>query len=119
MGQSTRGIYPEKDGLWEVDKWKRGTRFRQCGFQSYAEAESWLIRQLNDQREAMIHGSRVDRTFDQAAAHYITLHEAKTSLETEIFMLNSELGWIVVCRSFPNDGSNSIFFAEDFAHHIP
>lgn len=94
MGQSTRGIYPEKNGLWEVDKWKRGTRFRQCGFQSYAEAESWLIRQLNDQREAMIHGSRVDRTFDQAAAHYITLHEAKTSLETEIFMLNSVMPYI-------------------------
>jgi hypothetical protein len=32
MGQRTRGIYPCEDGSWEVDKWWRGTRFRQCGF---------------------------------------------------------------------------------------
>lgn len=89
MGQTTRGIYPEKNGLWQVDKWKWGTRFRQCGFQSFDAAESWLIRQLNEKREAMLHGTRIGRTFDQAAAHYITLNEAKASLETEIYMLNS------------------------------
>lgn len=94
MGQSTRGVYPDKNGLWQVDKWKWGTRFRQCGFQSFGEAESWLIRRLNEKREAMLHGLRIGRTFDQAAAHYISLHEDKASLETEIFMLSSVMPYI-------------------------
>ena len=52
MGQNTRGIYPEKNGLWQVDKWKRGTRFRQRGFTSFDEAERWLIKELGAAREA-------------------------------------------------------------------
>ena len=89
MGQNTRGIYPEDNGLWQVDKWKRGTRFRQRGFESFDEAERWLITQLADQREVLVHGRRASYTFNQAAAHYIDLHGQKASLETEIFMLQS------------------------------
>ena len=94
MGQNTRGIYPEDNGLWQVDKWKRGTRFRQRGFESFDEAERWLITQLADQREVLVHGQRATYTFDQAAAHYIGLHEHKASLETEIFMLTSVMPYI-------------------------
>lgn len=94
MGQNTRGIYPEDNGLWQVDKWKRGTRFRQRGFESFDEAERWLITQLADQREVLVHGQRATYTFDQAAAHYISLHEQKASLETEIFMLTSVMPYI-------------------------
>lgn len=89
MGQKTRGIYPDTNGLWQVDKWKRGTRFRQRGLASYDEAERWLIAQLAAQREVLVHGQRTVATFDQAAAHYISLHEHKASLETEIYMLKS------------------------------
>lgn len=89
MGQTTRGIYPDDNGLWQVDKWKRGTRFRQRGFESFDEAERWLIKQLADQREVLVHGQRVTYTFNQASAHYVSLHEHKASLETEIYMLQS------------------------------
>jgi integrase len=94
MGQNTRGIYPEKNGLWQVDKWKRGTRFRQRGFTSFDEAERWLVKQLSEQREVLVHGERASYTFNEAAAHYITLHEQKVSLETEIFMLKSVMPFI-------------------------
>lgn len=94
MGQNTRGIYPDENGLWQVDKWKRSTRFRQRGFESFDEAERWLIKQLADQREVLVHGQRATYTFDQAAAHYISLHEQKASLETEIFMLQSVMPFI-------------------------
>ncbi len=89
MGQKTRGIYPDTNGLWQVDKWKRGTRFRQRGLASFDEAERWLIAQLAAQREVLVHGQRTAATFNQAAAHYISLHEQKASLETEIYMLKS------------------------------
>lgn len=89
MGQNTRGIYPDKNGLWQVDKWKWSTRFRHCGFESFDEAERWLTKQLGDAREAVVHGQRSIRTFDQAAAHYVSLSAEKASIETEIYMLKS------------------------------
>jgi integrase len=88
MGQSTRGIYgPEQDGSWEVDKWWRGTRLRRCSFASYEEAEGWLIAELAKLRKEKLLGQQVDRTFDDAAAHYVLTHQDKVSLETEIILL--------------------------------
>ena len=67
MGRSTRGVYPDKDGSWQVDKVWRGARFRQRGFQSFEEANQWLIKQLDERRAVVLHGERVERVFDQAA----------------------------------------------------
>lgn len=89
MGQKTRGIYPEENGTWTVDKWWRGTRFRQRGCVSFEEAERWLISQLAAEREVVMHGAREVRTFEAAAAHYVTVYQAKTSIETEIHLLKT------------------------------
>jgi integrase len=98
MGQTTRGIYgPEQDGSWEVDKWWRGTRLRRCGFASYEEAEGWLIAELAKLRKEKLLGQQVDRTFDDAAAHYVLTHQDKTSLETEITLLKGVMPHIGTC----------------------
>ena len=90
MGQKMRGIYPDKKtGTWEIDKWWRGTRFRQRGFCDFAEAEGWLIAQLGQLRAVKVHGQREVRTFDDAAAHYLTVHQDKKSIVTETYMLAS------------------------------
>lgn len=89
MGQKTRGIYPDDNGLWQVDKWKWSTRFRQRGFESFDEAERWLIKRLGEKRETVLHGQRTSHTFDQAAAHYVSLYADKASIETEIYMLKN------------------------------
>lgn len=116
MGQKTRGIYPDTNGLWQVDKWKRGTRFRQRGLASYDEAERWLIAQLAAQREVLLHGQRTAATFDQAAAHYISLHESKASLETEIYMLKSVMPHIGHLQLHQvHDGSLAPFKAQRLA----
>jgi integrase len=94
MGQTTRGIYPCDNGTWEVDKWWRKSRLRQCGFGSFEEAERWLIAQLAERREVVVHGARATRTFNAAAAHYVSLHEKKTSIETEIFLLNGVMPFV-------------------------
>ena len=83
MGQSTRGIYPDNEGAWQVDKWWGNARLRKRGFSSFEEAEHWLIRQLDELRVVVIHGERPNRTFDVAAAHYLLLYQAKTSIVTE------------------------------------
>lgn len=89
MGQKTAGIYSCENGTWEVDKWWRGTRFRQRGFASFAEAEGWLIKQLGERRAVVIHGERPERTFDAAAAHYLLTNQDKASLVTEAYLLKS------------------------------
>jgi len=95
MGQKMRGIYlDEKTNTWEVDKWWRGTRFRQRGFAGYEEAERWLIKQLGDKRAVVIHGERPARTFDGASAHYLLTHQDKASLETEAYLLASVMPFI-------------------------
>jgi len=95
MGQKTRGIYPgDSEGTWEVDKWWRGTRLRQCGFGSFEEAERWLIAQLAALREVAVHGARATRTFDAASAHYLSLHASKASIETEIFLLKGVMPFV-------------------------
>ena len=80
MGQKTRGIYPDGSGKWEVDKWWRGTRLRQRGFGSFEEAERWLIAQLAALREVVVHCARAKRTFEAAAAHYVSLNVDKVRL---------------------------------------
>ena len=90
MGQNTRGIYPNKsNNTWEVDKWWRGERFRQRGFVSFEEADRWLIKQLAEAREVVLHGARKARIFDSVAAHYLMTNREKASLETEAFLLKS------------------------------
>lgn len=94
MGRSTRGIYPDEGGLWQVDKHWRGTRLRQRGFASASEAKEWLIRQLDHLRTVRLHGARHKRTFDQAAAHYLTISQDKSSIETDISLLKTVMPYI-------------------------
>ena len=94
MGQSTRGIYPRDNGTWEVDMWWRKHRLRHSGFGSFEEAERWLIARLGQLREVAIHGAREIRTFDATAAHYVSLHQDKVSLETEIYLLKGVMPYI-------------------------
>ncbi|SFF15225.1 tyrosine-type recombinase/integrase [Paracidovorax wautersii] len=94
MGQKTPGIYAGKNGTWEVDKYWKGTRFRQRGLTSYEEAERWLIKQLSDKREVVLHGVRAERLFDAAAAHYLMTHRDKASIVTEAYLLQSIMPFI-------------------------
>lgn len=93
MGQSTRGIYPDGD-LWQVDKWYRKTRLRQRGFSSFEEAERWLIKRLAELRTVALHGERLARRFDEAAAHYLLTNQDKASLVTETYLLQGVMPYI-------------------------
>lgn len=91
MGRSrTPGIYQTSDDRHEVDAWYKGRRIRQRGFQTFAEAESYLI--AEKQRIKTINdGGRPAITLDEAAAHYVGVEaeRGKVSLDTEIHLLKS------------------------------
>lgn len=89
MGRKTAGVYPGKDGTWQVDKWYRSTRLRQRGFASFEEAEGWLIRRLDQLRAVELHGQRPARLFSEAAAHYLVKYQDKASIVSETYHLKS------------------------------
>lgn len=93
MGRTT-GIQPTKDGGYKVDKVYRGKRIQQYGFQTVEEAESWLVRILEQMRMEFVHGVRPPRSFDQAAAHYLRTHQDKPSIGSDIYHLKAVMPYI-------------------------
>ena len=85
------GIYAGEAGRWHVDKVVRGNRLPQRSFGSYEAAESWVLEQLAALKERPA-GSVP--TFDQAAAHYVTKHADKVSLELDIYLLGMVVPFI-------------------------
>ncbi len=95
MGRpSMRGIYPANNGTWSVDKVWKSERLRLDGFRDYAEAESWLIAELDKRRQAMLFGVRRKVTFEEAAAYYLKTHQEKISLEDDIYHLERVMPYI-------------------------
>lgn len=62
---------------------------RQRGFASFEEAESWLIRRLEQLRAGDVHGRRAERLFSEAAAYYLVQHQEKASIVSETYHLKS------------------------------
>lgn len=92
MGRQS-GIYQDDSNRWCVDKVYKGTRLRER-FERFEEAENWLIRQLEILRQVNLFGARRERTFNEAAAKYVLEHQAKVSLQTDIYMLQSVMPFI-------------------------
>ena len=93
MGRKQSGIYQNDKNRWCVDKVYRGTRLREH-FESFEEAENWLIRQLEILRQVNLFGARRVRTFNEAAAKYLIDHKVKVSLQTDIYLLESVMPFI-------------------------
>lgn len=93
MGRNQTGIYRNPQEFWCVDKVYRGTRLRNR-FNTFEEAESWLIFQLDQLRQRHLFGIRPKRTFDEAAAKYLLDHQEKVSLQTDIYLLDKVMPFI-------------------------
>lgn len=94
MGRSkTSGIFRGKDGTWSIDKVHRSGRFQRGGFEDYGTAESWLIAEVA-RRDSLEGSPGSIPTFDQAAAHYLTEHEHKLSIDTDIYLLEPLMPYV-------------------------
>lgn len=94
MGRPESGIYRDKDGCWWVDKVYAGTRLRRRFSQDLGEAQDWLIRELEQLRQAKLFGVRRKWTFDEASAKYLLDHQDKVSLVTDIYLLEALMPFI-------------------------
>jgi integrase len=93
MGRTQTGIHQDKNGFWCVDRIYKGTRLR-SRFESFEEAESWLIFQLETLRKIHLYGIRPKRTFEEAAAKYLLDHQGKVSLLQDIYQLERLMPFI-------------------------
>lgn len=99
MGRAQTGIHQDKQDFWCVDRIYKGTRLRNR-FQSFEEAESWLIFQLEQLRKLHLFGVRPKKIYDEAAAKYLLDHQEKVSLLQDIYLLErlvpfiGKLTWI-------------------------
>lgn len=94
MGRPQSGIYRDKQDNWCVDKVYAGARLRGCFGQNLEEAQDWLIRELDQRRQAKLFGVRRTWTFDEAAAKYLVDHQDKVSLENDIYLLETLMPYI-------------------------
>ncbi len=95
MGKRMPGLYRRPDkpgGMWHVDKIVHGQRVcESCGTCDEEEANRYLVRRLEEARQAAVYGVRPDRIFRVAATKYLIdkQNERKPSIVSDGYMLQS------------------------------
>lgn len=93
MGKRMPGLYRRPDkpgGMWHVDKIVHGQRIcESCGTCDEAEAQRYIVRRLEEIRQATVYGVRPDRIFRVAATKYLTENQHKASIVSDAYMLQS------------------------------
>lgn len=77
------GLY-KRHGVWHIDKQIGGQRLcESTGAVSLAEAERFLAKRLEDDRQARVYGVRPARTFREASRKYLSENQHKVSIQVE------------------------------------
>lgn len=85
----------KKDGRWWIDKQIKGKRLREStGTANLEEAQRYLIRRLEEMRQASVYGVRPKRTFETAAIRYLQDYSHKTSIERDATCLSAVMPFI-------------------------
>lgn len=77
------GLFKRGD-TWHIDKQIYGRRIRQsCGTSDFVEAEAYLLKIVEEVRQAVLFGVRVRRTFKQAATKFLLENQHKASIDAD------------------------------------
>jgi integrase len=88
MGRKRMSGLIKRGGIWHIDKKVSGCRIcESTGTSNLQEAEKFLIRKLEEIRQAQIYGVRPKRTFREAAIKYVKENTHKASLHDDICQL--------------------------------
>lgn len=95
MGRKRTPGLTKRGGVWHIDKQIDGRRVCQStGTDQLGEAERFLARIIEESRQAQIYGVRPTRTFEQAAARYVTENQHKRSIDKDIEQYKMLMPWI-------------------------
>jgi hypothetical protein len=95
MGRKRTPGLVKRGGIWHIDKRFGGQRI--CQSTSSAEleeAETTLARIIEKARQARVYGVRPQRTFEQAAANFITENAHERSINDDVSRLSQLLPFI-------------------------
>jgi integrase len=85
----------KRAGTWHVDKRLRGRRVCQStGTAELEEAETYLARLMEQNRQAQVYGVRPSRSFEQAATKYILEHQHKRTIYDDVNRLKWLMPWV-------------------------
>lgn len=85
------GLFKKKD-VYHIDKHIGGKRVcKSTGTGNLVEAEKFLIRLMEEVRNAEVYGIRPKRTFQQAADYYVQVRRDKKSINSDISRLTTLL----------------------------
>jgi integrase len=80
----------QRDGIWHIDKRIGGRRVCQsCGTSRLEEAEKFLVRLMEEVRQAKVYGVRPVRTFEQAAIRFVQENQHKRSIDSDVARLKA------------------------------
>jgi integrase len=95
MGRKKVPGLVKRGGVWHVDKHIGGRRVcESTGAAQLEEAERYLVRLMEETRQAQIYGVRPFRAFEEAAAKYVLQNQHKRSLGDDISQLKLLMPWI-------------------------
>lgn len=95
MGRKRTPGLCNRSGVWHIDKQIGGRRICQStGTAVLEEAERYLARIIEEDRQASVYGVRPVRTFEQAAAKFVLENQHKRSLASDIGRLKQLMPWI-------------------------
>lgn len=95
MGRKATPGLKKRAGIWHIDKFIGGRRVCQsCETGELAEAERFLARLTEENRQAQVYGVRPSRTFEQAAAKFVLENQHKRSIRNDIGRLKLLMPWI-------------------------
>jgi integrase len=95
MGRKKTPGLVKRGGRWHIDKRLGGRRVCQStGSAELTEAEKVVARLAEETRLAQLFGIRPPRTFEQAAAKYVSENTHKRSLEADVSRLKQLMPWV-------------------------
>jgi len=94
MAKRTPGLR-KKGNIWHIEKVIAGKLVRKStGETELEQAERYLAQLITKERSIKIYGERINKTFDEAAARYVTEFAHKKSLDCDISALKSVMPYI-------------------------
>jgi len=82
------GLFKKKD-IYHIDKYLGGKRVcKSTGTANLVEAEKFLIKLMEDTRQAEVYGIRPKRTLNEAAGKYLDYKQDKRSIDSDKSRLN-------------------------------
>lgn len=85
----------KRAGIWHIDKRIRGRRVcESTGTAELEEAETFLAKVVEQNRQAQVYGVRPSRSFEQAATKFVIEHQHKRTIYDDVNRLKWLMPWI-------------------------